>query len=140
MLIVPEPILVDSEHPVLNIFVKGAAMDMIDKIFLSVAYKGIQCPDYLILTSLLESLGQRSVDMLDIASPIERLGLLIKAPPLLSCDDVGSISVSLSVWITFARLPLLARCFSLYVLSICAHYLAGCQFLYDFSVFLLQRL
>jgi hypothetical protein len=37
-------------------------------------------------------------------------------------------------------LPLLARCFSLYVLSICAHYLAGCQFLYDFSVFLLQRL
>ena len=38
MLIVPEPILVDSEHPVLNIFVKGAAMDMIDKIVLSVAY------------------------------------------------------------------------------------------------------
>ena len=38
MLIVPEPILVDSEHPVLGIFVKGAAMDMIDKIVLSVAY------------------------------------------------------------------------------------------------------
>jgi hypothetical protein len=38
VLIVPEPILVDSEHPVLGIFVKGAAMDMIDKIVLSVAY------------------------------------------------------------------------------------------------------
>ena len=90
MLIVPEPILVDSEHPVLGvIFVKGAAMDMIDKIVLSVAYKGIQCPDYLILTSLFESLGQRSVDMLDIASSIERLGLFIKAPPVLSCYDVA---------------------------------------------------
>ena len=95
MLVVPEPILVDCEHPVLSIFVKGAAMDMIDKVVLSVAYKGIQCPDYLILTSLFESLGQGSVDMLDIASPIERLGFLIKAPPLLSCNDVGSVSVSL---------------------------------------------
>jgi hypothetical protein len=70
-------------------------MDMIDKVVLSVAYKGIQCPDYLILTSLFESLGQRGVDMLDIASPIERLGFLIKAPPLLSCDAVGSVSVYL---------------------------------------------
>src|ERR1700690_2506546 len=58
VLIVPEPILVDSEHPVLSIFVKGAAMDMIDKVVLSVAYKGIQCPDYLILTSLFESLSR----------------------------------------------------------------------------------
>jgi hypothetical protein len=111
VLIVPEPILVDSEHPVLGIFVKGAAMDMIDKIVLSVAYKGIQCPDYLILTSLLESLGQRSVDMLDIASPIERLGLLIKAPPLLSCDDVGSISVSLYRLDNFRPLAFVGKMF-----------------------------
>jgi hypothetical protein len=111
VLIVPEPILVDSEHPVLGIFVKGAAMDMIDKIILSVDYKGIQCPDYLILTSLFESLRQRSVDMLDIASPIEKLGLLIKAPPLLSCDDVGSISVSLYRLDNFRPLAFVGKMF-----------------------------
>jgi hypothetical protein len=111
VLIVPEHILVDSEHSVLGVIVKGAAMDIIDKIVLSVAYKGIQCPDYLILTSLFESLGQRSVDMLDIASPIERLGLLIKALPLLSCDDVGSISVTLYRLDNFRQLAFVGKMF-----------------------------
>jgi hypothetical protein len=86
-------------------------MDMIDKVVLSVAYKGIQCPYYLILTSLFESLGQRSADMLDIASPIERLGFLIKVPPLLSCDDVGSVSVSLCGLDNFRQLAFVGEMF-----------------------------
>jgi len=49
--------------------------------------------------------------MLDITSPIERLGLLIKAPPLLSCDDVGSISVSLYRLDNFRQLAFVGKMF-----------------------------
>ena len=108
---------------------------MIDKIVLSVAYERIQRPYYLILTGLLETLRQLCPNMLNVALLIERPSRLIKTPPLIPGNKSSRVPVGLTVLITFICLPLLARCFNLYVLFIQPCLLPGCQFLYDFLCF-----